>query len=144
MQVWRERSLRATIALLVSSVFLLGPGAAGVDASWLLVGGFVLLAAGLFLVREPLERLVRAGHRRIPTVMESELLPYGRDLWIGPLVAAVVLVFVDPGASPGELQALGGLVGLIAMVNYFVRPIYLYLFSLVRRLVMEEPKRSPE
>jgi hypothetical protein len=33
------------------------------------------------------------------------------------------------GASPGEVQALGGLLGLVAMANYFFRPVYYAVYA---------------
>ena len=50
-----------------------------------------------------------------------------------PAVAtAVSLAFL--GASPAELRALGGLVGLVGMTNYFLRPVYRAASAFVRRL----------
>ena len=47
-------------------------------------------------------------------------------------VLAALPVVLEPTASAEELQALGGIVGLVGMVNYFLRPVYLLLYSLVQ------------
>jgi hypothetical protein len=56
-------------------------------------------------------------------VMGNDLGGYGTVLWLGPVVAIVVCLLAF-GATPSELQSLGGLVGLAGMVNYFLRPVY--------------------
>lgn len=112
---WLREIVRATIILLVASISLVVPGTLGVDAGV----GILLVLAGLalagFLVRPVLAQVrPRLG------------IPLGRYLavaWLGPVVAGVV-VLVAYGASPGEVQALGGLLGLVAMANYFLRPVY--------------------
>jgi len=122
---WREESVRATFVLLVASLVLIGPGLAGIGSSLLLVVALLVLAVGLFALRT----LVPDG----PTVRHRDLGAYGRVLWAGPAVAAAVcLAFL--GASPAELQALGGLVGLLGMANYFLRPVYRAGSALVRRV----------
>ena len=122
---WREESVRVTFALLVASVGLLGPGLAGITASLTLVAVLFGVAGLLFFARDRLD----AG----PTVLGREVGAFGRVLWTGPAIAAVVcLAFL--GATPAELQALGGLVGLVGMANYFLRPVYRVGSVLVRRV----------
>ena len=49
------------------------------------------------------------------------------------LVAAVAVVLF-PEATAGEVQALGGLIGLAGMGNYFLRPVYRLVYGVGRRL----------
>jgi len=120
---WKAETFRVTVVLLAASVALIGPGVAGVDSSLVLAGILVALAAVLFASSDALGAAPRAlGH---------DVGYYGAVLWIGPLVAAgVVLVALD--ATPGELQALGGLVGLAGMLNYFLRPLYRLGYAALR------------
>lgn len=122
----RDWSHRATIVLLVTSVVLIGPALAGLGASLPLVA-MLLGIAGLFgAVRDQLGDL--------PTVVGYDLGRYGPDLWLGPVIGAAMALYWL-GASPAELQALGGIAGLIGMANYFLRPLYLFLAFRVQRLV---------
>lgn len=125
MDRWREApEMRVTILLLTGGLALVAAGTAGVAASLWLVGGLCGLAAALAVVGP-----VAADSRW--TRVDPHL--FLADLWLGPLVAAVVLVaFLD--ATAGEVQALGGLLGLTAMANYFLRPVYHLLYGLGRRL----------
>jgi len=124
MTAWEERSLRATAVLLVTSFVLIGPSFAGIGGSLLLAAGFGGLALVLGFFREQLTGL--------PVIVGHDFGPYGKDLWLGVLLGAIV-VGLRPGATPGELQAIGGLAGLVGMVNYFLRPVYLLSYALVRR-----------
>lgn len=122
---WREESVRATFVLLVASLALVGAGLAGLASSLLLAGAVLALAVALLALRTR----VPDG----PTIFDRELGAYGRVLWVGPAIAAVVsLAFL--GATPAELQALGGLLGLVGMANYFLRPVYRGA-SILRRYV---------
>jgi len=124
---WREESVRATFALLVASLALVGPGLAGVGSSLALVIAVLALAGVSFWLRDRLT----GG----PTLIDREIGAYWRVLWVGPaLGAAVCLAFL--GATPAELQALGGLVGLVGMANYFLRPVY-RAGSMLRRRVTD-------
>jgi hypothetical protein len=127
MQVWRERSLRATIALLVASWLLILPALADIGVSLPYLGALVGLAAVFGAARRFLTDL--------PTVLGHDLGTYGQDLWLAPLVGALAVVLVAPDGSPVELQAVGGIVGLVGMANYFLRPLYFLVYGLVRRLV---------
>lgn len=122
---WREESVRATFVLLVASIVLIGPGLAGIGSSPVIVVALLVLAVGLFALRTR----VPDG----PTVLHRDLGAYGRIAWAGPAVAAAVcLAFLN--ASPAELRALGGLVGLLGMANYFLRPVYRVGSALFRRV----------
>lgn len=69
-----------------------------------------------------------------------------RWLWLGPLLgAAVVAVGVTMDASPGELQSLGGIVGLVGVFNLLLRPVYhllLYVLTRTIRLGREQQDDS--
>lgn len=117
---------RVTVVLLVASVCLILPGLAGVGAT-------VALAAGLGVTAVVLAAL-RATLAAAPTVLGSDLSNYAPDLWLAPLVAAGVIVAFS-GATAAELQSLGGVAGFVAMVNYFLSPVYGFVYRLVVRLV---------
>jgi hypothetical protein len=132
----RDWSHRATVVLLVTSVVLIGPALAGAGSSPLLVGALLLAAGGLTPARERL--------RELPSAAGYDLDRYGQDLWLGPLLGAGMALYWL-GASPEELQALGGVAGLIGMANYFLRPLYLFvLYHLWRLLGVEDRARSSE
>ena len=122
MNRWQERSLRATAVLLVTSAVLILPGLAGLRGSVVLAIVFAVIAGLLFVGRG------RLATR--PVVADSEVGPFLTDLWVAPLLSALAIAVVS-GASPGELQALGGLAGLAGMANYFLRPAYRFGLSLV-------------
>ena len=124
MERWHESpEIRLTLVLLAGAVPLVAAGTAGVAASPWLVLGLVALAG---LLRVVGDRLATTAWTRVDTAR------YAVDLWLGPAAAAVVVVaFLD--ASPDEVQALGGLVGLVGMVNYFLRPVYHLLYTLYAR-----------
>lgn len=116
MDDWRLRSRRVTYVLLVASFLLIGPGLAGVDPTIPLAGGFAALVAGLWLLRHRL--------RTLPTVVGYDLGWYARDSYLAAAVP-VPIVLLRLGGPAAELQAFGGFVGLVGMVNYFLRPLYL-------------------
>lgn len=126
MQRLALRSTQLTAVLLVASVALIGPGLAGLGGSLPLA--FALLAAAvlLFLVREQLESMGQVGWIQLGVLC--------RVAWIGPAIPGVLLLGAG-GASPGELQALGGLCGLLGMLNYFLRPVYGILYAAGRYVV---------
>lgn len=120
MQRLALRSVQLTAALLVASFALIGPGLAGLGASLPLALVVLAAAALLFAVRDDLAAVGHVGW-----------IPLGATLrvaWAGPLLAAVIVILAG-GASPGELQAYGGLCGLVGMVNYFLRPVYGLLYA---------------
>lgn len=124
-----ERALNAAVTefsalLLVAAFALIGAGLLGLGGSLPLVGAFALASAGLLAVREPLADLA-ADYSLVARTLE--------DGWIGT-TAATLTVLVALGASPGELQTLGGLIGLVGMLNYFLRPVYRLTYRLGRRL----------
>jgi hypothetical protein len=125
MDVWAERSLRLTGVCLVASALLILPAVAGIGPSAVLAVVLALLGLGALAVREQLASL--------PTTIGYDLGRYGQDLWLAGLLAALVVV-AGPATAPAELQALGGIIGIVGMANYFLRPILLTLRSIVRRL----------
>lgn len=122
----RDWSHRATIVLLVTSAVLIGPALAGAGASLPLVGVLLVAAAGLAYARGAL--------RDLPAVAGFDLGRYGQDLWLGVLLGAGIGLY-GLGVTPEELQALGGVAGLVGMANYFVRPLYLFVLVHLRRLL---------
>mgnify|MGYP006926898112 CR=1 FL=1 len=126
MDDWRLRSRRVTYILLVASFLLIGPGLAGVGPTIPLAGGLAVLAALLWLGRDRL--------RMLPTVVGYDLGWYARDSYLAA-VLSVPLVLLRLGGLAAELQALGGLVGLVGMANYFLRPLYLLVANALVGLV---------
>jgi hypothetical protein len=128
MDRWRESpEIRVTLVFLAGAVPLVAAGTAGIAASLWLVLALVVLAG---LLRVLGDRLAATAWRRVDPAT------YVADLWLGPTLAAVVvLAFFD--AAAGEVQALGGLVGLVGMLNYFLRPVYHLIFGLYVRLASQ-------
>ncbi len=112
---WKAETFRVTVVLLTASVALIAAGVAGFGGSVGLVVMLVGFAVLLFALKDELARA--------PDALRHDLGAYGAVLWVGPLLAAVVVALMLD-ATPAELQALGGLVGLVGMVNYFLRPLY--------------------
>jgi len=118
-----EMALRVTVVLLVTSVIVIAPGLAGIGGSVALVVAALGVAGGLYAVRERL--------RAAPRVARHDLGSHGETLWTSGVVAAAVFA-LGLTATPGELRALGGIVGLAGMANYFLRPVYRLLVVLFR------------
>jgi hypothetical protein len=115
MQALSRYATQLTAVLVAASLALIVPGIAGIGASFPLV--VVIVAVGIAL---------QAGVRRVKhhrLVEYSRLGDAFRVFPTGVLLAGLVVLFA-PTATPGELQALGGLCGLLGMVNYFLRPFY--------------------
>lgn len=109
-----------TVALLVAGFVLIGAGLGGLRGGAPLVGGLVAATVVAYLLRTEVPDLgVHAGH---------DLGLYVRDAWIAFGVATVVVLFLF-GATPGELQTAGGLLGLGGMLNYFLRPLYFGVYG---------------
>ncbi|WP_262179363.1 hypothetical protein [Haloarcula laminariae] len=117
----RTGAMQVTVLCLVAAGTLLALGAAGVPASPALVVFLVALSAGLYYTRPD----ATAG--RVLGLDVDSLLS---ALWLTPALAAVP-VLLEPTASAEELGALGGVIGLVGMLNYFLRPVYLLGYSLV-------------
>lgn len=118
-----ERAIDDAVAelsalLLAASFALIGASLLGVGGTIGLAAVFAITTVALFLVREHLGDLA-ASYPLLARTLS--------DLWIGT-TAATVTVLVALGATPGELQTLGGLIGLAGMLNYFVRPLYRLLY----------------
>lgn len=113
---------QVTSVALAASALLVGLGIAGYTPSilWALAGAGV--AASLAVGREFLAAL--GSHEAFEIHAET--------LWIGPALAAVVLVLFGD-LTPGELQTVGALIGLLGMANYLLRPLYLLVGSLLSR-----------
>jgi hypothetical protein len=68
-----------------------------------------------------------------PTVAGYDLGWYASRLWVGAFVAGGVTALAR-GFSPGELQSIGGLVGILGLTNHVLGPIYVYGLRLAARL----------
>jgi hypothetical protein len=105
--------LRISGVFILAAALLIPLGFVGVGASIVVVGAMVALSAGLYVAWQNSE----------------EYSMYLSGLWLGPVIAAIVtLVGIVIGASPGELQALGGVTGLIGVINLLMRPIYRFAY----------------
>ncbi len=112
--------LRISAVFLLAAVLLIPVGYAGIGASPILPVGFVVLAAGLYVAWQ----------------RSDEYGVYLSGLWLGPVVAAIAAVAgLVIGASPGELQALGGIVGLLGVFNLILRPAYRVVHYVVAGVV---------
>ncbi|MBX0286906.1 hypothetical protein EGH22_11250 [Halomicroarcula sp. F28] len=116
----RTVTMQVTALCLVAAGILLALGTAGVPASLPLLGLLLALSAGLYYTRPD------ASVGQVVGIDVDGILS---TLWLAPALSAFTIVF-EPTASAAELQALGGLVGLAGMLNYFLRPVYLLAYSL--------------
>lgn len=121
----RHGTMRVTALLLVAAALAIGLGVSGVGASLPLVVGFLALAGGLYAIGPDPGRFDPVAGIHVGDILNS--------LWLAPLVVAAVLL-VRLSATPGEVQAIGGLLGLAGMANYFLRPVYLLGYDLVSAL----------
>jgi hypothetical protein len=120
---WTAETMRATAVLITASAVLVGVGTGGVGGSLPVALLLLGAATGAFAARDALAEL--------PVVFGHDLGAYGEAAWLAPVVAAgTVVVAMD--ATAAELQAIGGLVGLAGMANYFLRPVYYAVFRLGR------------
>lgn len=107
---------------LVATALLLAPAFAGLSPSFPLAVVMAGLTIGAFVARDSLRELTDTPW----------LARHFETLWIGPLVATVVLVFFLD-ATPGELKTLGAVVGLLGMFNYLLRPVYFFVGDVLTR-----------
>lgn len=113
-------TLEATVHLLVAGGSLIAASVAGLGGSARLVGACLAAAVGLFALRQ-----------RVPpmgTVLGQDVQRTVENLWIAPALAATTTALAL-GATPGEVQALGGILGLVAMLNFFLRPVYYGVYA---------------
>jgi len=121
----RSGTVQLTALFLVASGLLLALGLAGVSSSLPVVVFLLLLAAGLVLTRP--------GEGEVGRVRNVDLDALLRYLWAAPALAALPLL-LELGSTPDEVVALGGILGLVGMANYFFRPIYLLVYGIVRSI----------
>lgn len=120
----RRGTTQVTVVFLVAAGIVLALGLVGARATPFIVAVCVGLACGLYLTRPDTE---------LGGVLGVDIDGLLETLWLAPAVAAVPLVF-ELGATAAEMQALGGLLGLAGMVNYFLRPLYLVVYSVAAAL----------
>lgn len=113
--------LQVTATLLGTGFLLVGLGAAGVASGLALVVAGAAATAGLYAL---VERLPPGRLGPVDSYLD-------RTVPVAITTLATVIAAVWAGASPGELQTLGGVVGLLGMANYFLRPVYHLLADVV-------------
>ncbi|MFB6202774.1 MAG: hypothetical protein ABEI98_12305 [Halorhabdus sp.] len=103
-------------------VVLIALGLAGLSASFGLAVVVLALGGGGILAR-----------RRLQDQLDHPAFAaYLTAVPLGPLLAgAVILAFA--GASSGELQTLGSVCGLLAILNHMLRPVYAFGHYVVTR-----------
>lgn len=127
-----DRAVAQLSALvLLAGLCLVGAGVLGVAAGPVLFAPLLAATVALYLAREILPR--------VELVRDWALADLGEDLWLAPLIGAAAMA-VAPNATAGELQSIGGLLGLAALLNYFLRPIYRLLVRLARRVGLLAPE----
>lgn len=123
MDHWRRWTQHVTTVLLIASVTLIVPALVGFGATIPVALAIALVSAALWTVRDQLAEL--------PTVVGYNLGRHARDSWVGPALGAAIVI-VALGSPPPELQAFGGIAGLLGMLNYFLRPLYLSVLASLR------------
>lgn len=118
----RHGTMQVTVLLLVAAALAIGLGVASVGASLPIVVGLLVLTAVLYAARPDEDRFGSVAGVDVDGIVQS--------LWVAPLVTALPLL-VRLSATPGEVQAIGGLLGLAGMANYFLRPVYLLGYDFV-------------
>ncbi|MFB6165110.1 MAG: hypothetical protein ABEJ31_08115 [Haloarculaceae archaeon] len=105
-----ERGLLRISAVFVIAGLLIVPFEfVGVGPSLVLLLAFAALAAALYYAWQA----------------SDDYGLYLSGLWLGPAIAAVATAYaLLAGATPGEYQAIGGVVGLLGVLNLFLRPVY--------------------
>lgn len=119
--VWRIR--QGTAAGFVGGLLLIGFG---------LVGQVASLPLALLLVVVGVVGLA-LRHHLYGLVNSDTLEAYLTAAPAAPLIAGTIMGFFN-GATPGELQTLGGIVGLLALLNHLLRPLYGLVYHLLTRL----------
>ena len=106
---YERRILRISGVFILAAALLIPLGYLGIGASESVVVGMIVLAFALFYAWQ----------------YSGEYSTYLSGLWLGPTIAAIIAIFgLLIGASPGELQALGGIAGLMGVLNLLLRPVY--------------------
>lgn len=117
--------------LLLAGLLLVGAGVLGIAAGPMLFAPLLAATVALYLARD--------AFPRVEPFPDWALADLGGDLWLAPLVAASAMA-VAPNASPGELQTIGGLLGLVGILNYFLRPLYRFVIRLAQRVGLVESR----
>lgn len=102
--------LRISAVFLIAAFILIPMPYLGMGASLPLL---LILAAGAWGLYEAWQR------------SEEPVRTYLSGLWLAPVIALLFTIYgLLIGASPGEVQALGGIAGIIGVVNLLLRPVY--------------------
>lgn len=127
--------IRITAVFIIAAAVLIPLGWLGIGPSLMLVFGLILAAVALFLAWQNAD----------------EYSQYISGLWLGPVIAAIATIYaLIIRASPGELQAIGGIAGIIGVINMLMRPVYRILHYVVagaiqigREIKEEREQESP-
>jgi hypothetical protein len=115
---FQRRVLSVTVSLLVAAALVIPVGFVGLSPGVLVTLLLFAIGGALYVGRDTLREY------GLPDV-----------LWVGAVIGGLVMLvgtLID--ASPGELQTLGGLVGLVGVANSLLRPIYELAYAGVQRL----------
>lgn len=114
---------QATGVGFTAGILLIAFGLAGLEATLGLATGVLVVGVAGIAVRRTLRG----------TIDHPAFAAYLASVPLAPLLAgAVVVAFL--GASPGELQTLGGVLGLLAILNHMFRPVYALVSALCSRI----------
>lgn len=112
--------LRISAVCIIAAALLIPWGFVGIGPSPVLLLALAGASAGLYYAWQATESYDT----------------YLSGLWLGPAIAALVLaVAFVIGATPGELQTMGGLVGLVGVFNLLMRPVYRIVHYVVAGVV---------
>lgn len=114
-------TIEVTVHLVAGGLLCILASVVGLGGSLPVAAAFALLAAAAFGARERLADVGWVGGFAVGRHL--------RTAWVAPTLAATTAL-LGFGTTPGELQALGGLLGLVGMANYFLRPMYLGAYSM--------------
>lgn len=105
--------LRISAVFLLAGLILIPMPYVGMGPSLLLL---LILAGSAWALYEGWQR------------SEGTVRTYLSGLWLGPVVAIAFTIYgFTIGATPDELQALGGIAGIIGVINLLLRPVYRFL-----------------
>jgi len=107
----------------LAGVLLIALGVAGQSGT--MAVGLALLAVGAFALS--------FRHHLTGLVSHPAVDAYLTSVPVAPVLAGAVVIWFA-GTSPGELQTLGGVLGLLSLVNHLLRPLYGLGYRLITRV----------